>query len=196
MTQAGGVKDAWSDAAEGMPPGLAEYVGTIAKAEFMLASDAFGQVSEWGESVVMVLTMDVNQYIDPPESDMVDVRNILSVGRSEHWTIMNGGANITPTKPGGRMGNSKYQSLIKTVVEQLKVPIEERNLTPNDALVWVGLQFRWKSQTQPIPDRLQRPDGPTESRITLPCQWTQTAVPPVAATGVATPPAQAGAPPS
>ena len=142
-------------------------------------TNLFDGGSAYGESVILVLECSIERKIDPADYPFDDARLYFSVGKTDNWDIINGGTEIV-AKKGGQMGNSKYQQLIKRVVEELKVPLKDRGLSPREAAVWVGLSFVFTQELKPLPDRFRKenPDGATHSRITLPTQWMQNAVPP------------------
>ncbi len=170
--------DPWDQAAEGMK-GLNEFIGEIKSASFMTGSEAFGQPSTFGESCVIVMECTVEQAIDPADFEHETTRIILSVGKSELWLILDGGAKIQNSKGGG-LGNSKYQLFLSRVVKELNVPIKERGASPFEAKAWTGLRFHFQKEAQPIPKNLLKEGGKTETYTMLAKQWMQDALPPLA----------------
>lgn len=180
--------DEWDKAAEGLA-GLNEYIGEITQARFMVASEAYGKPASFGESCVIVLETTVESAIDPADFPHETTKIILSVGKIENWTILDGGLSIKNSKGGG-LGNSKYQLFIARTTKELKVPIKERGVSPFTASAWTGLRFHFKREAQPIPKNLIREDGPTESYTMLPIQWMQNTMPPLVAASATVQPAQ------
>jgi hypothetical protein len=183
--QSTNLNDIWDSAAEGVQ-GLDEYIGTVQSGVFELASEAFGNEQKYGDSVVLTLEVSIDQAIDPSDFKFDTAKIFLSVGKAEAWNILNGGEEIVNSKGGG-MGNSKYQQWVKRVVKELQVPIQTRGLSPFQAKVWNGLKFHFKNEHKPIAERLlqeRRDRGDANiketSRITLPQQWLQDQLPPLA----------------
>ena len=176
----GSLADDWAKASEGIQ-GLDKFVGTVKEAWFDTNTNLFDGGSDYGESVICVLECSIDQKIEPADYPFDDARLYFSVGKSENWDIVNGGKEIV-AKKGGQMGNSKYQQLMARTTNSaekdgLAVPLAERGLSWKEANVWVGLAFTFQQEQKPLPERLIREGGPTHSRITLPSQWMQNAVP-------------------
>ena len=181
-------QEQWDDAARGVQ-GIEEWTGEITEVEFGLASVIFEREVEDGreDNVVCVITTTIDKAIDPEDFDFDTARVILSVGASSNWNVIDGGTKIVAAKAGGKLGNSKYQKLIKRVTnkeEGLGVPMAEREISPFDANVWMGLKFHWKAEYEDIDAsfRATRPGMPAQSRILLPQRWLQDAMPPLVAT--------------
>ena len=172
-TSSADVNDSWDKAAEGLK-GAVEWIGTIEDSFFELASVVFGQASEWGDNVVLVMESTIEQAIDPPDLDFDTTRVVLSVGKADNWNILNGGKQVKGVKGDG-MGNSKYQKFVKRVAKDLAVPIQSRGLTPYDADVWKGLKFHFKQEIETTTIR-----GEERQIVTpLPIKWLQDTVAPL-----------------
>jgi hypothetical protein len=147
-------------------------------AYFDTNTNLFDGGSDFGESVILVLECSVDRKIEPVDYPFDEARLYYSVGQSKNWQVVNGGKEIVATK-GGQMGNSKYQQLIKRTLDDLQVPLAERQMSPREADVWVGLSFVFEQELKEIPEKLrqERDIQATHSRITLPTQWMQSAMP-------------------
>lgn len=182
------MQDQWDDAARGVQ-GIEEWIGEITEVEFGLASTVFDRPVEPGreDNVVCIITTTIEQAIDPTDFDFDNARIILSVGAADNWNVIDGGTKIAPAKAGGKLGNSKYQKFIKRVTNKddgLGVPMAERDMSPFNSAVWIGLKFHFKAEYEDIDEsfRATRPGMPAQSRILLPQRWLQDAMPPLVVT--------------